>query len=200
MIPTSGPDDPATVDLAHSIPVAASFGVVVAVFQWGWLKNLVGLDTTGPIISFLPILLIGVLFGLAMDYEVFLVSRIREDYVHGGDARQAVVEGVRHSSRVIIAAGIIMIAVFSGFVLAQDPITKMIGFGLAIGVAIDAFIVRMTFVPAVLALLGERAWRLPRWLDRILPSLGIEGERLVTTSDELHATDDVDGRKPVSVG
>lgn len=167
------------------LSVAASFGAVVAVFQWGWLKDLFGFDTTGPIISFLPILLIGVLFGLAMDYEVFLVSRIREDYVHGGDARQAVVEGVRHSSRVITAAGLIMIAVFSAFVLAPDPITKMIGFGLAFGVAMDAFVIRMTFVPAVLTLLDERAWKLPRWLDRVLPDLDIEGAHLDVESDQL---------------
>ena len=165
------------------LTVAASFGAVVAVFQWGWLKDLFGLDTTGPIISFLPILLIGVLFGLAMDYEVFLVSRIREDYVHSGDARTAVVEGVQHSSRVIVAAGLIMIAVFAAFILGDDPTTKMIGFGLAIGVAIDAFLIRMTFVPAVLTLLGTRAWTLPRWLDRALPDLDIEGARLTTVDD-----------------
>lgn len=165
--------------------VAASFGAVVAVFQWGWLKDLIGLDTTGPVISFLPILLIGVLFGLAMDYEVFLVSRIREDFVHGGDPTEAVVQGVRHSARVIVAAGLIMIAVFAAFILGDDSTIKMIGFGLAVGVAIDAFVIRMTFVPAVLALLGRRAWTLPAWLDRVLPNLDIEGERLVT--------DDVEG-------
>ena len=178
------------------LTVAASFGAVVAVFQWGWLKDLFGLDTTGPIISFLPILLIGVLFGLAMDYEVFLVSRIREDYVHGGDAEAAVVEGVQHSARVIVAAGLIMIAVFAAFILGDDPTTKMIGFGLAIGVAIDAFVIRMTFVPAVLTLLGNRAWRLPRWLDRGLPDLDVEGARLVT-ADQTSAPQDA--RQPTLV-
>ncbi len=180
------------------LSVAGSFGAVVAVFQWGWAKDLFGLDTTGPIISFLPILLIGVLFGLAMDYEVFLVSRIREDYVHGGDARQAVVQGVQHSARVITAAGLIMIAVFAAFILGDDPATKMIGFGLAVGVAIDAFIIRMTFVPAVLSLLGDRTWRLPGWLDRILPNLDIEGERLVT--DDHEVDEPPLPREPVLVG
>jgi RND superfamily putative drug exporter len=165
--------------LGFVLSVAGSFGAVVAVFQWGWLRDVIGLDQTGPIISFLPILLIGVLFGLAMDYEVFLVSRIREDYVHGGDARAAVVEGVQHSARVITAAGLIMVAVFAAFVLGDDPTVKMIGFSLAVGVAVDAFVVRMTLVPAVLTLLADRAWWLPRWLDRVIPNIDIEGAGLV---------------------
>ena len=178
------------------LSVASSFGLVVAVFQWGWMKDVFGLTATGPIISFLPILLIGVLFGLAMDYEVFLVSRIREDYVHGGDARRAVVEGVQHSARVITAAGLIMVAVFAAFILGDDPTTKMIGFGLAAGVAIDAFVVRMTFVPAVLSLLGDRAWTLPRWLDRVLPDLDIEGERLDTGDADDPDPDPEAGKRP----
>ena len=164
--------------LGFLISVVVSFGATVAVFQWGWLADVIGLDEPGPIISILPILLLGILFGLAMDYEVFLVSRIREDYVHNGDAREGVVQGVRHSSRVIVAAGLIMVAVFAAFVLSSDPNVKMIGFALAVGVLADAFVVRMTIVPAVLALLGDRAWRIPRWLDRLIPNVDIEGESL----------------------
>ncbi|MDT0267274.1 MMPL family transporter [Streptomyces sp. DSM 44915] len=160
------------------LTVGATFGLTVAVFQQGHLAGLIGLDTTGPLVSFLPILLIGILFGLAMDYEVFLVSRMREDYVHGHTPRQATVNGLGHNGRVVSAAAVIMIAVFAGFALADDPIIKSIGFALAVGVLIDAFIVRMTLVPATMALLGRTAWRLPRFLDRALPNLDIEGEQL----------------------
>jgi putative drug exporter of the RND superfamily len=169
--------------LGFLLSVVVSFGATVAVFQWGWLAGPLGVDQTGPIISILPILLLGILFGLAMDYELFLVSRIREDYVHNGTARDGVVQGVRHSSRVIVAAGLIMISVFSAFVLSNDPNVKMIGFALAVGVLADAFVVRMTIVPAVLSLLGERAWRIPAWLDRILPNIDIEGEALAAQLD-----------------
>ena len=170
--------------LGFLLSVIVSFGATVAVFQWGWLKDAIGLEQTGPIISILPILLLGILFGLAMDYEVFLVSRIREDYVHGGDAKDAVVQGVRHSSRVIVAAGLIMVAVFAAFILSGDSTIKMIGFALATGVFADAFIVRMAIVPAVLSLLGDRAWKLPKWLDRIIPNVDIEGETLTEHLDE----------------
>lgn len=159
--------------------VAATFGAVVAVFQWGWLTDLLGVESTGPIMSVLPILLIGVLFGLAMDYQVFLVTRMREDYVHGTPAGEAVISGFRHGARVVVAAALIMISVFAGFVFAEDTLIQSIGFALAVGVAVDAFVIRMTIVPAVMALLGRRAWRLPRWLDRLLPNVDIEGERLV---------------------
>ena len=128
-----------------------------------------GVDGTGPIISFLPVLLIGLLFGLAMDYEVFLVSRMREDHIHGDSPTEAVIGGFRHGARVVTAAALIMGSVFGSFILGGDPTIKSIGFALAFGVLIDAFVVRMTIVPAVMALLGERAWYLPRWLDRILP-------------------------------
>lgn len=165
------------------LSVVVSFGATVAVFQWGWFADLIGLDEPGPIISVLPILLLGILFGLAMDYEVFLVSRIREDYVHSGDARLGITQGMRHSARVVTAAGLIMIAVFAAFVLSGDPNVKMIGFALAIGVAADAFVVRMTIVPAVLALLGERAWKIPAWLDRLIPNVDIEGEGLAAALD-----------------
>ncbi|MFF0229509.1 MMPL family transporter [Micromonospora sp. NPDC005252] len=171
---------PVKAALGFLLTVAATFGITVAVFQQGHLADLVGLDTPGPLISFLPILLIGILFGLAMDYEVFLVSRMREDFVHGETARQATISGMGHGARVVTAAALIMISVFGGFVFLDDPVIKSMGFALAIGVAIDAFVVRMTIVPAVMSLLGDRAWWLPRWLSRALPNVDIEGEGLRT--------------------
>ncbi|MEV1073385.1 MMPL family transporter [Micromonospora parva] len=166
--------------LGFLLTVAATFGITVAIFQQGHLADLVGLDTPAPLVSFLPILLIGILFGLAMDYEVFLVSRMREDFVHGDTAREATISGMGHGARVVTAAALIMISVFGGFVFLDDPIIKSMGFALAIGVAIDAFVVRMTIVPAVMSLLGDRAWWLPRWLNRALPNVDIEGEGLRT--------------------
>ncbi|SOC52238.1 putative drug exporter of the RND superfamily [Blastococcus aggregatus] len=160
------------------LSVAASFGAVVAVFQWGWLADLLGVPATGPVISFLPIMLMAILFGLAMDYEVFLVSRMREEYVHGATPREAVVTGARHASRVVVAAALIMFSVFASFVTIEDVTVKAIAFGLAVGVLVDAFLVRMTLVPAVLALLGRSAWWLPAWLDRVLPDLDVEGAGL----------------------
>nr|WTA66804.1 MMPL family transporter [Micromonospora sp. NBC_00855] len=164
--------------LGFLLTVAATFGITVAIFQQGHLADLVGLDSPAPLVSFLPILLIGILFGLAMDYEVFLVSRMREDFVHGDTAREATISGMGHGARVVTAAALIMMSVFGGFVFLDDPIIKSMGFALAIGVAIDAFVVRMTIVPAVMSLLGDRAWWLPRWLDRALPNVDIEGEGL----------------------
>ncbi|MBG0824153.1 MMPL family transporter [Planomonospora sp. ID91781] len=169
---------PVKAALGFLLTVGATFGITVAIFQQGNLAGLVGLDTPGPLVSFLPILLIGILFGLAMDYQVFLVSRMREDFVHGDTARQATVNGMGHGGRVVTAAALIMISVFGGFVLMDDPIIKSMGFALAIGVAIDAFVVRMTIVPAVMSLLGDGAWWLPRWLSRVLPNVDIEGEQL----------------------
>ncbi|SIN17776.1 MMPL family transporter [Micromonospora cremea] len=169
---------PVKAALGFLLTVAATFGITVAVFQQGHLADLVGLDTPGPLISFLPILLIGILFGLAMDYEVFLVSRMREDFVHGESARQATISGMGHGARVVTAAALIMISVFGGFVFLEDPVIKSMGFALAVGVAIDAFVVRMAIVPAVMSLLGDRAWWLPRWLSRALPNVDIEGEGL----------------------
>ncbi len=169
------------------LSVGAAFGATAAVFEWGWFGSVLNVEQTAPVISFLPILLMGILFGLAMDYEVFLVSRIREEYVHRArrtgsatraDADAAIEEGFVSSSRVVVAAAIIMFAVFGAFVPEGEGPIKTIGFGLAVGVFVDAFIVRMTLVPAVLALLGTKAWWLPRWLDRRLPSFDVEGEGL----------------------
>ncbi|MCX5265354.1 MMPL family transporter [Streptomyces sp. NBC_00199] len=169
--------------LGFLLSVLAALGAVVAVFQWGWLGGLIGVEETGPIMSMMPIFMVGVVFGLAMDYEVFLVTRMREAYVHGESPSQAVVTGFRHSARVVAAAAIIMMAVFGGFISSSESMIKMIGFGLAIAVFFDAFVVRMAIVPAVLALLGKRAWWLPKWLDRALPNVDVEGEGLRTPSD-----------------
>ncbi|MFB7998633.1 MMPL family transporter [Streptomyces sp. NPDC056002] len=164
--------------LGFLLSVAAALGAVVAVFQWGWLADIVGVDQPGPIMSMMPIFMIGVVFGLAMDYEVFLVTRMREAYVHGARPAEAVVTGFKHGGRVVGAAAVIMISVFSGFIMENDDMIKMMGFGLAIAVFFDAFVVRMAIVPAVLALLGKAAWWLPRWLDKLLPNMDVEGEKL----------------------
>jgi RND superfamily putative drug exporter len=160
------------------LSTGASFGAVVAVFQWGWLMDVVHLEQTGPLISFLPILLMAVLFGLSMDYEVFLMARMKEEYVRTGDPHRAVADGFVGSSRVVTAAAVIMLAVFAAFVPEGDPNIKPIAFALAIGVFVDAFLIRMLFAPAVLELFGRRAWTLPGWLDRRLPHVDVEGEGL----------------------
>ncbi|MFD3971433.1 MMPL family transporter [Streptomyces cyaneofuscatus] len=164
--------------LGFLLSVVAALGAVVAVFQWGWLGSLFGVEQTGPIMSMMPIFMVGVVFGLAMDYEVFLVTRMREAYVHGESPGQAVVTGFKHGARVVTAAAVIMMAVFAGFIGSSEQMIKMIGFSLAIAVLFDAFVVRMAIVPAVLALLGRKAWWLPRWLDRALPNVDVEGEKL----------------------
>ncbi|MCQ9183740.1 MMPL family transporter [Streptomyces sp. IBSBF 2953] len=175
--------------LGFLLSVLAALGAVVAVFQWGWLGGLIGVEETGPIMSMTPIFMVGVVFGLAMDYEVFLVTRMREAYVHGESPSQAIVTGFRYSAKVVAAAAIIMMAVFGGFITASEAIIKTIGFGLASAVLFDAFIVRMAIVPAVLALLGKKAWWLPKWLDRVLPDVDVEGEGLRTRDDATGAKD-----------
>ncbi|MFD3485060.1 MMPL family transporter [Streptomyces sp. NPDC058665] len=160
------------------LSILATLGVVVAVFQKGWFADVLGVEQTGPVVSILPIFMIGVVFGLAMDYQVFLVTRMREEYVHGAEPKEAVVAGFRHGARVVTAAAVIMIAVFSGFVFSDTAIIKSMGLGLAAAVLFDAFVVRMTIVPAVMALLGHRAWSLPGRLDRLLPNVDVEGEKL----------------------
>jgi len=169
---------PLKATLGFLLTIGATFGIVVGVFQRGWGASLFGVDRPGPLVSFLPIIMMGVLFGLAMDYEVFIVSRVREEFVHGADPTAATIAGVGHGARVVTAAALIMSAVFGGFVVIDDPTIKAIGFGLAVGVLVDAFLVRMTLVPAVLTLLGRSAWAFPRWLDRITPRVDIEGESL----------------------
>ncbi|MGN7949227.1 MMPL family transporter [Microbacterium sp. 22215] len=156
----------------------ATYGLIVAVFQWGWAADLIGLHSTGPILSFLPVILVGILFGLAMDYQLFLASGMREAYVHGASARDAVAQGFRAGRSVVIAAALIMVSVFGGFIFSESTIIRSIGFGLAFGVLLDAFVVRMLLMPALMHLLGRSAWWLPRWLDRILPNVDMEGAAL----------------------
>ncbi len=166
------------------LSLLASFGATVAIYQWGWLSAIFGVTNPGPILSFLPIILIGVLFGLAMDYQMFLVSGMREAYVHGDDPKAAVRIGFSHGARVVTAAAIIMVSVFAGFVFSHLSMVRPIGFGLAFGVLLDAFVVRMTLVPATMYLLGKRAWWLPAWLDRILPDVDVEGAKLLRNEEE----------------
>ena len=164
--------------LGFLLSVGASFGVSVAVFQWGWGAELLHIEHTGPIISFLPILLMAILFGLAMDYEVFLVSGMREEFVKTGDAKHSVAKGFANGARVVTAAALIMFFVFFAFVPEGSGAIKAIALGLAVGIAVDAFLVRMTLVPAIMTLLGRAAWWLPKWLSKILPNVDIEGEQL----------------------
>ena len=165
--------------LGYLLSIAAALGTVTAAFTWGWGAEQLGVTEIGPIVSFLPIILMGVLFGLAMDYEVFLVSAIREDYVHGGNARHAIRTGFIASARVVTAAAVIMISVFAAFIPHGSATIKPIALGLAVGVFVDAFLVRMTLVPAVLALLGDKAWWMPKAWDRVLPHIDVEGAALV---------------------
>jgi RND superfamily putative drug exporter len=161
------------------LSVVASFGVIVVVYQWGWLGGVFDVHAPGAVFSFMPTLLIGILFGLAMDYQMFLVSGMRESYVHGQTARQAVRSGFASGARVVAAAALIMVAVFSGFVFSHMTMARPIGLGLAVGVLLDAFLIRMTLTPAVMSLLGDRIWWMPVWLDRLLPHLDVEGSALV---------------------
>ncbi|WP_226436711.1 MMPL family transporter [Rhodococcus yananensis] len=166
---------PLTATLGFLLSVLATFGATVAVFQEGW-GGLIA--NPQPIVSFMPIILIGVVFGLAMDYQVFLVTRMREEYVHGASATEAIRSGFTHGARVVSAAAVIMISVFAAFIAEPDSLIKSIGFALAAAVFFDAFIVRMVIIPSIMALLGDKAWWLPKWLDRILPNVDVEGEKL----------------------
>ncbi|WP_066461502.1 MMPL family transporter [Sanguibacter suarezii] len=169
---------PLTAVLGFLLTVAAAFGATTAVYQWGWLSDIFQVATPAPLLSFMPVLLVGVLFGLAMDYQVFLVSRMREDFVHGAAPLVAVRSGYAHGARVVLAAALIMIAVFSSFVFSGNTTIGPIAFAMGFGVAVDALVVRMTMIPAVMALLGRSAWWLPRWLDRLVPNVDIEGTSL----------------------
>lgn len=164
------------------LSLAAAFGAVVAVYQWGWLGTVFDVANPGAVLSFLPIILIGVLFGLAMDYQVFITSGMRESFMHGENAKQAVRSGFSHAAAVVTAAAIIMVSVFAGFIFSHLTMVRPLGFAMAFGVLVDAFVVRMTIVPAVMYLLGEKAWWLPRWLSRILPDVDVEGAKLQRTT------------------
>ncbi|MTD30702.1 MMPL family transporter [Planomicrobium sp. YIM 101495] len=161
------------------LSILATFGATTAVFQWGWFGSLFGIDTGGPLLSFIPILVTGILYGLAMDYQVFLVSSMREEYIHGKRGDRAVINGYSTASKVVVAAALIMVSVFSGFIFTDDIMIKQIGFALAFGILVDAFLIRMIFVPAVMSMFGDKIWWLPKWLDRLLPNLDIEGEKLL---------------------
>jgi putative drug exporter of the RND superfamily len=165
------------------LSVAAAYGVVTAVFQLGWGSSLIGLDHSIPIVSFVPLLMFAILFGLSMDYEVFLLTQMREHYKQHGDASRAVVEGLANTGRVITSAAAIMVCVFTSFVLNGNPLVKEFGVGLAVAIAIDATLVRCLLVPSVMVLLGKRAWWMPRWLDRIVPKISIEGEDFFAKRD-----------------
>ena len=169
---------PLAASVGFLFSVLASFGAVVSIYQLGFMSSLFGVDHPGPVLSFLPTLLIGILFGLAMDYQMFLVTGMREAYVHGKDAVTAIVSGYNHAVRVVVAAAIIMISVFGGFIFADSTMIRPMGFGLAFGVLVDAFIVRMTLTPAIMALLGDKAWWMPKWLDRLTPNMDVEGAGL----------------------
>jgi RND superfamily putative drug exporter len=179
------------------ITILMALGATVAVFQWGWLGSVLGIEQGAPVMSLLPILMTGILFGLAMDYELFLVTRMREEHAHGMPARPAVAAGFEQSARVVTAAALIMLSVFGSFATASEPIIKSIGFGLATGILADAFLVRMTLVPALMGLVGERMWWIPKRLDQLLPELDVEGEKLTAMLAAEHPEDPA-GRVPVA--
>jgi RND superfamily putative drug exporter len=174
---------PLTAVIGYVVSVLAALGAVTFVFQQGHLDGVFGIARSGPVLSFLPIILLGILFGLAMDYEVFLESRMREESLKEKDASMAVIDGYSGSAKVVASAAIIMIAVFASFIFSPDPTTKSLGFALALGVLIDAFVIRMTVVPATMFIFGEAAWWLPRWLGRVLPDLDIEGRRFSESAE-----------------
>ncbi|AQT76883.1 MMPL family transporter [Streptomyces sp. fd1-xmd] len=176
--------------LLNLLSIGAAYGVMVAVFQWGWGGALIGLEATVPIVSFIPMFLFAILFGLSMDYEVFLLSRVREEYLRTGDNGTAIVEGISRTARIITSAALIMVAVFLSFAVADDPSAKMFGLGLATAIFIDATVVRMVLVPATMTLLGRSNWWLPKWLDRMLPH-GPVG------TDDTDGADDTDAESAV---
>jgi RND superfamily putative drug exporter len=161
--------------LMNLLSVGASYGVIVAVFQWGWLADLFGVGKPGPIEAWAPMFLFAIVFGLSMDYEVFLLSRMKEEFQKTGNNALAVADGVAATARVITAAALIMVCVFAAFVLGDDRSLKLFGLGMAVAVFIDATVVRMLLVPATMELLGARNWWIPKWLDRVLPQIDVEG-------------------------
>ncbi len=177
------------------LSIGAAYGVLVAVFNWGWAKGAIGLHETVTIAPFVPVMMFAILFGLSMDYEVFLLSRIREEYLRSGDSHNSVVVGLSNTARVITAAASIMIAVFLAYVTNPSPTLKTIALGLAVAVFVDATIVRMVLVPSTMELAGRANWWLPRWLDRILPNLHVDEPE----PDEV-ANDEPTIREPVGAG
>ncbi|MGI9621197.1 MAG: MMPL family transporter [Acidimicrobiales bacterium] len=181
--------------LLNLLSIGAAYGVLVIVFQWGWGKGLIGLEDTVPIVSFMPMFMFAILFGLSMDYEVFLLSRVREEYLKTGDNDASVIHGIASTARVITSAALIMISVFLGFVLGDDPVIKMMGLGLATAIFVDATIVRLILVPASMKLMGDANWWLPGWLDRLLPTIDVEGEAGLP-APEMETEDDETDPEP----
>jgi len=171
--------------IMNLLSIGAAYGVVVAVFQWGWGKDIIGVGKPGPVEAWAPMMLFAIVFGLSMDYEVFLLSRMKEEFDRTGDNATAVADGLAVTARVITAAALIMVCVFSAFILGDDRQLKLFGLGLASAVFIDATVVRMLLVPATMELLGARNWWLPGWLDRLLPKINVEGHRHQEVMPEL---------------
>ena len=190
---------PVKAAIMNLLSIGASYGVVVAVFQWGWGNELIGVDNTVPVSPFLPMIMFAIVFGLSMDYEVFLLSRVREEYVRSGDSHRSVVEGLAATARVITSAALIMISVFAAFLLTPDIEIKMFAVGLSVAVLVDATVVRMVLVPSTMALMGDANWWFPRWLDRALPHVDVEGSAVLATPaaidvpDDLSELDELDG-------
>lgn len=191
---------PAKAAVLNLLSVGAAYGVLVMVFQWGWAKDLIGLHATVPIISFIPLFMFAILFGLSMDYEVFLLSRIREEYLRTGDSDRSVVHGIGATARTISAGAAIMVAVFAGFIAGNDPVIKMLGLGLATAILVDATLVRLVLVPAAMTLLGRLNWWLPGWLDRLLPAM--DGHQVYDAREAQQVPDPVQGptTRPDPVG
>jgi RND superfamily putative drug exporter len=178
------------------LSIAAAYGVVVAIFQWQWGSSLLGIDGEVPIVSFIPLFMFAILFGLSMDYNVFLLSRVREEYMKGAGPRESVINGMARVSRLILAAGAIMTAVFLGFATDPDVIIKIFGVGLGMAILIDVLIVRMIVSPAVMTLLGDRAWWFPVWLDRLLPNVELEGGDGAVPEEAREPGDEQEPRRP----
>jgi len=182
--------------IMNLISIAAAFGIVTYVFGHHWSATLVGLETTVPIVSFVPLMMFAILFGLSMDYEVFLMSHVRESYQEHGDPHEAVVDGLATTGRVITSAALIMVSVFCAFLLSGDPNIKQFGLGMAAAVAVDATIVRCLLVPAIMTLLGRAGWWMPRWLDKATPKLSIEGEEWFKERDRKLAAEKAKQKEP----
>ncbi len=181
--------------LMNLLSIGAAYGIVVALFQWGWLSDVTGLQPA-PIEPWAPMMLFAIVFGLSMDYEVFLLSRVREEWTRSGDSRTSVADGLAATAKVITAAAAIMVFVFGSFILENDRVIKLMGTGLAVAILLDATIVRLLLVPATMELLGDRNWWLPRWLDRILPTIEVEGHADPVPEEE----EDRSEREPARVG
>ena len=175
--------------LLNLLSIGAAYGVLVMVFQWGWGNELIGLAEPIPIVAMMPMFMFAILFGLSMDYEVFLLSRVREEYLISGDNDQSVIHGIASTARVITSAALIMISVFGGFVLGTDPFVKMMGLGLATAIFVDATIVRIILVPATMKLMGDANWWIPAWLDRLIPQIDIEGDSGLPPAEYERADD-----------